>query len=110
MKLSYVAAGLLATAVQYGALIAAHAATSNNEYSVVLDGIVSHGAIECNPAWLDRRGAVAILGLAQSSGIHGAKVKQLISRGMHDFDNHVREKGKDAACMEVDGIISKMEK
>jgi hypothetical protein len=88
----------------------AHAA-SDAEGAVILDGIASHGAIVCNPNWLDRPGAYAIVDAARTahaSGVDDTAMRTLIKRGMNDFDGHVKSMGKAAACKQLKSMLVEM--
>ena len=100
----------LAAALIAAAPIGAHAA-SDAEGTVILDGIASHGAVVCNPNWLDRPGAYAILDAAKTahaSGLGDAAIRTLIKRGMNDFDGHVKSMGKVAACKQLNSMFVEM--
>ncbi len=81
---------------------------SECQAAIVLHGIASRGSLVCNPAWLDRAGSYAILRMAQScKGTVGTKA--LIARGFSDFEQKMKELGKEAACQQINDLIKKME-
>jgi hypothetical protein len=83
---------------------------TNAQSSVVANGIATHGAIVCNPAWMDRPGAYAILNAATlaAHGMSKGQLRTLIMRGMTDFDNSVSELGKAGACQKLNAALVQM--
>ena len=85
---------------------AAHAyAGAAGQNFIILDGIASHGSVVCNPNWLDRPGSYAILAGAKAAHADPKTAKAFIMRGMTDFDNSVKELGKEGACRKLDQMI-----
>jgi hypothetical protein len=79
------------------------------EWAIIVNGIDFHGSAVCNPDWLDRPGSLAILAQARSCN-KTAGLKTLALRGFNDFDNSVKELGKEAARRKLDEIITSTEK
>ncbi len=80
----------------------------NCKASLILTGIVSRGSAECNPAWLDRPGSVNVVEMARNCNTI-AGVKALTAQGMREFEGKLKSLGKDAACEEIDKLISELE-
>jgi hypothetical protein len=77
---------------------------------VILNGTFSHGALVCNPKWLDRKGSYVVLALSQRCrDLTSSMTKSLIKRGFDDFDRRVAELGHNAACAQLDADIRLIE-
>ena len=83
-------------------------AITGDESIVVVNGIIIQGAYECNELWLERDGvkksaqnahAVMVKSLTED------RARELLARGIEDFDNSVRHLGKKAACHKVNQLI-----
>jgi hypothetical protein len=99
---------LICTAVLMTASTAFAEERSACQGAIILNGIDFRGSIVCNPDWLDRRGSLVILAMAQScKNKSGSKIS--LARGFADFDNSVKELGKTAACQKLDDTIRSME-
>jgi hypothetical protein len=76
---------------------------------LVLDGFFSHGAIECNPDWLDRRASYFAVEWARTCG-NLKDSKKYILAGMMDFEKRTNLVGKTNACRELDAEMKALEK
>lgn len=77
---------------------------------LILDGIFTHGSVECNETWLDRPASYfAVANAHTCQSLPDAEIKQYVKRGMLDFDRHVANNGKEAACRELDQLMTTIE-
>lgn len=78
--------------------------------ALILDGIFTHGSVECNKAWLDRPASyIAVAAAKNCRSLPETKAKQYIKRGMLDFNKRVAADGKPAACKALDDIMTTLE-
>jgi len=74
------------------------------------EGVAFRGSAVCNPAWLDRPGALTILATSRKTcgKLPSANVESGMKEGFIAFDNMARDRGKAAACRELDKMLNQL--
>ena len=100
--------GLIVALALASAIGPAHA-DSECQAAIFLDGLAGRGEILCDPAWLDRKGAYAIVA-EERAGNKTPGAHAQLRKGMDRFDGDTRRLGKAAACAKIDHLIRFVEK